>query len=138
MRVDDDKEENDEDNVGDVAGILPDKVDRRVGFHAERRNDRKAIYDIVDSVDEFGNDTGGGADDPGECTDLVFASVGGCFVIGAFRIGVVGFETIAWSAVAVLITGFKTVAGTVVVVIIIVVKTVARVVGIGFVVCFEV
>lgn len=90
MRVDDDKEENDEDNVGDVAGILPDKVDRRVGFHAERRNDRKAIYDIVDSVDEFGNDTGGGADDPGECTDLVFASVGLVFCARVFWVVGVG------------------------------------------------
>lgn len=90
LRINDDKEEDDEDDVGDVAGVLPDEVDGRVGFHTKGRNNRKTIYDVVDSIDEFGDDTGGRTDNPSEGADLVFAGVRLVFCVRVFWVVGVG------------------------------------------------
>lgn len=87
LGIDDNEEEDDEDDVSDATGVLPDEVNWRVGFHAKRRNDRKAIYDIVDSIDEFSDDAGGRADNPGESADLVFTSG---WLVGVIGVRVVG------------------------------------------------
>lgn len=90
LRINDDKEEDDENDVGDVAGVLPDEVDGRVSFHTKGWNDRKTIYDVVDSIDEFGDDAGGWADDPSEGADLVFAGVRLVFCARVFWVVGVG------------------------------------------------
>lgn len=92
LRINDDKEEDDENDVGDVAGVLPDEVDGRVGFHTEGWNNRKTIYDVVDSINEFGDDAGGRTDNPSEGADLVFAGVRLVFCARVFWVvGVVFF-----------------------------------------------
>lgn len=90
LRINDNKEEDDENDVGDVAGVLPDEVDGRVGFHTKGRNNRKTIYDVVDSIDEFGDDAGGWADNPSEGTDLAFAGVRLVFCARVFWVVGVG------------------------------------------------
>lgn len=90
LRINDDKEEDDEDDVGDVAGVLPDEVDGRVGFHTKGWNNRKTIYNVVDSINEFGDDTGGWTDNPSEGADLVFAGVRLVFCARVFWVVGVG------------------------------------------------
>lgn len=87
LRINDNEEEDDEDDVGDAAGVLPDEVDWGVGFHAERRDNRKTIYDIVDGVDKLSDDAGGWANNPSESANLVFTS---SWLIGVIGVRVVG------------------------------------------------
>ena len=52
LGVNNEKQEDDEDDVGDVAGVLPDKIDRRGGVHREWADGGEVINNnTIDSVD---------------------------------------------------------------------------------------
>lgn len=52
LGIDDDKNENNEDNVGDFADFLPDFVDAGIVVGRDRLDDEKVVDEVIDTVDE--------------------------------------------------------------------------------------
>lgn len=99
LRIDDDKEENHEDDISDVARVLPDQVDRRGIVHGEGADSGEVFdQDAVDGVDTASEEIGHRTKNPSKLTSFLATSVGSLFFpigvgfvggvgIGSFRIG---------------------------------------------------
>lgn len=82
MRIDDDKEEYDEEDVSDVAHDLPDLIDGRTRIKRDRFDDEKLLNLGVESINGFAKCIGNRADEPADARNLVITSFG---VIGVLR-----------------------------------------------------
>lgn len=73
LGVDDDENEDDEENVTDVAGIFPDGVDGRGIIGGEGLDGEEIFDEAIEGVDGLGGEVGDGADEPTDAASLVIA-----------------------------------------------------------------
>lgn len=101
LGIDDDENEDNEDDVGKVAHVLPDEIDGRAVVGRDSVDFEEFVEDAGDVVDERAKKSGGGTDNPKELaglfsTDtffflfvLLFVFAVGCFPV-IFGIRLVG------------------------------------------------
>lgn len=80
MGIDDDEKEDDEDDIGEFAGFLPDLVDGGVAVGGDGRNDEKVVDEVVDFVGETTGGVEEGAESPRDRASFALADVGVFFV----------------------------------------------------------
>lgn len=81
LRIDDDEEEDDEDDVSDVAGVLPDDVNRGGVVHRDGRDFEHVADSGIEGVDSVCDNAAAGADEPRERAGLFLTGVVG--VVGS-------------------------------------------------------
>ena len=62
LRVNNNQEEDDEDDVGDISEVGPDDVDWRSGFSRNRVNSDKVFKDFIGAIDDICEETGARTD----------------------------------------------------------------------------
>ena len=71
MRPNDDEEKDDEDDISDIASVLPDEADWGGGIGRERANLEETFDGGIETVDNVGEEAGSRTDEPTEAANLV-------------------------------------------------------------------